>query len=199
MSEYKDIAERFARDTANHQMTVKHDDGLYRHLLFRNPKSSEYWFELATWPGSLTMRGDIGDGYTFSRLADMFQFFRSDRRWGINPHYWAEKLGGGRDSVMEYSEQALRQRVVEQFVNDARWGGVPAGTGKALRTWVLDEDLNSEHEARNVLEDFAHRGYKFSDVWEWNFRDYDPHFLWACHAIQWGVAQYDTARKRVAA
>ncbi|WP_239934216.1 hypothetical protein [Streptomyces sp. CBG31] len=199
MSEYNDIAERFARDTASHQMTVKHDEGMYRHLLFRSPKSSEYWFELVTWPGSLTMRGDVGDGYTFSRLADMFQFFRSDRQWGINPHYWAEKLGGGRDSVKEYSEQALRQRVVEQFVNDARWGGVPAGTGKALRTWVLDEDLSSEHEARNILEDFAHRGYEFSDVWEWNFRDYDPHFLWACHAIQWGIAQYDAAREQVAA
>ncbi|WP_255951608.1 hypothetical protein [Streptomyces odontomachi] len=198
MNDYPEIAARFARDTANHEMTVLHDEGLYRHLRFMNPRSSEFWFELVTWPGSLTIRGDYGDPHTFSRLDDMFKFFRADRRWGINPHYWAEKLGrdGGRRSVKEYSENLLRQRVIEQFTEDARWnGGVPAGTGKALRTWVLDEDLSDEHQARNVLEAFAHQGYEFSDVWEWDFHDYRSDFLWACHAIQWGIGQYDAARK----
>jgi hypothetical protein len=193
VSEYPEIKSRFVRDTANHQMMVLHDDGLYRHLRFtsRPQGYGEYWFDLITWPGRLAMCGDVGDDYVFSRLPDMFKFFRADRRWGINPHYWAEKLGGGRRSVKEYSEDLLRQRVVEQFVNDARWGGVPAGTGKHLRTWVLDEDLGDEHTARNVLEDFAFQGYEFKDVWEWDFHDYEPSFLWACHAIAWGIARYD--------
>jgi hypothetical protein len=191
MSAYPEIAARFARDTAGHEMTVLHDDGLYRHLRFRARRSSEYWFDLVTWPGCLTMRGDVGDGYTFARLADMFEFFRSDRDWGINPHYWAEKLGGGRASVKEYSEDVLRRCVVEQFVSDARWGGVPAGTGKALRTWVLNEDLSDKQEAARIVEDFAHKGYEFHDVWEWDFRDYDPHFLWACYAIVAGIRLYD--------
>jgi hypothetical protein len=192
-----DIAARFQRNTAQHEMTVLHDDGLYRHLRFMNPRNSEYWFDLITWPGSLTMRGDIGTGYVFSRLTEMFEFFRGK---DINPHYWAEKLGGGRRSVQEYSEKALRQIVTERFVEDARWNGVPAGTGKALRTWVLNEDLSDERQARNVLEDFAHKGYEFrDDVWEWNFHDYDDEFLWACHAIVWGIAQYDAARKPVTA
>lgn len=34
-----DIAARFARDTAQHEMTVLHDDGLYRHLRFQRT----YW------------------------------------------------------------------------------------------------------------------------------------------------------------
>ncbi|WP_369213893.1 hypothetical protein [Streptomyces flavofungini] len=193
MNDYPEIAERFARDTAKHEMTVLHDNGLYRHLRFRAPRFSEYWFEIVTWPGSLAIRGDVGDGYVFTRLTDMFEFFRSDRS-GINPHYWAEKLGGGRASVKEYSEEALRQRVVEQFVNDARWGGVPAGTGKHLRTWVLDEDLSSEHTARNVLNDFAYLGYQFEDTWEWDFSDYAWDFLWCCHAIRHGIDLYDAAR-----
>lgn len=193
MSDYPEIAARFARDTQAHEMTVLHDDGLYRHLHYMNPRNSEYWFEIVTWPGSLAMRGDVGDGYLFTRLDDMFQFFRAAHRWGINPHYWAEKLGGGRRSVTEYSEELLRQRVVEQFVEDARWGGVPAGTGKHLRTWVLDEDLSDEHAARNVLEDFAYQGYEFKDLWAWDFHDYDPSYLWACHAIVWGIGRYDKA------
>lgn len=184
-------ASRFTRNTADHQMTVLHDDGLYRHLRFMNPKSSEYWFDLVTWPGRLAICGDIGEDYVFSRLPDMFEFFRGD---GINPHYWAEKLGGGRHSVQEYSESLLRQLVVEHFVGDAQWNGVPPGTGKALRTWVLNEDLSDEDHARSVLEDFAYQGYAFRDVWEWNFHDYEPSFLWACHAIVWGIGQYDRYR-----
>ena len=38
MSELTKIAERFKRETAGHQMTVLHDDGLYRHLRFMNPE-----------------------------------------------------------------------------------------------------------------------------------------------------------------
>lgn len=187
------VAERFRRDVARHEMTVYHNDGVYRHLRFKAPDTIEFWFDIATWPGALAIRGDI-DGFMFSRLPDMFQFFRADRRWGINPHYWAEKTEGGRRSVQIYSEDLFRQLVVEHFVDAARWEGVPAGTGKALRTWVLDEDLSDEHRARNVLEDFAHRRFEFSDVWEWNFHDYTPEFLWACHAIAWGIASYDRVR-----
>lgn len=141
--------------------------------------------------GRRAMCGDVGNDYVFTRLPDMFKFFRADRRWGINPHYWAEKLGGGRPSVQSYSEELLRQRVVEQFVEDTRWGGVPAGTGKHLRTWVLNEDLGDERTARNVLEDFCFQGYEFKDVWEWDFHDYNSQFLWACHAIVWGIGRYD--------
>ncbi|MEW1630765.1 hypothetical protein AB0387_25825 [Streptomyces sp. NPDC089173] len=188
------VAALFARDIAGHELTVLHNDGVYRHVRFMNPRNSEFWFDLITWPGCLTIRGDYGDAHTFSRERDMFPFFRSGRRWGINPHYWSEKLDGGRQSVQEYSEALLRQIVVERFVEDARWGGVPAGAGKALRTWVLDEDLSDERQARNVLEDFAHKGYEFKDVWEWSFLDYNSRFLWACHGILAGIARYDRLR-----
>lgn len=36
--------------------------------------------------------------------------------------------------------------------------------------------------------------FRFADSWEWDLRDWDWWFLWACHAIQWGVAQYEAAR-----
>ncbi|WP_051818882.1 hypothetical protein [Streptomyces sp. NRRL S-1813] len=190
------IAERFRRDSARHQMTVLHEDGLYRHLRFSsNPSGySEYWFDIVTWPGSLAIRGDI-DGYMFSRTRDMFEFFRADRRWGINAHYWAEKTEGGRRSVQVYSEDLFRQLVVEHFVDAARWGGVPAGLGKAVRTEILDRDLTHEAEARELLEGFSFKGFEFDDVWEWDFHDHDRSFLWACHAIAWGIARYDRMRR----
>lgn len=34
MTDYPEIASRFARETSAHRMTVLHDAGLYRHLRF---------------------------------------------------------------------------------------------------------------------------------------------------------------------
>jgi hypothetical protein len=197
VTDYPEIAARFARDTASHQMTVLHDDGLYRHLRFSsNPRGyGEYWFDLITWPGRLAMVGDVGDDYVFTRLPDMFEFFRADRRWGINPHYWAEKLGAGRRSVQEYSEDAFRQIVRELFVSAVECGEAPRGLGKAIRADILDQDLWDEGEARKLLESFEYKGFTFGETWEYSFRDYESSFLWACYAIQWGIARYDRVRR----
>lgn len=193
MSEYPEAAARFASDTATHQMTVLHDDGLYRHLRFSKSQRGygEYWFDLITWPGCLTVRGDYGDAYTFSREPDMFPFFRADRRWGINPHYWAQKLDGHRQSAMEYSEKVFRQIACELFVDAVRFNDAPRGIGKAVRAEILDQDLSDEDEARKLLESFEYKGFDFGETWEFTFRDYEWSFLWACHAIVWGIGQYD--------
>lgn len=203
MAEYEDIAARFAADTEQHEMTVRHDDGLYRHLRFAKPGrgSWSYWFDILTWPGVLHVRGDIGTSYTFSGLADMFEFFRNPGG-RINPHYWAEKLDDGRASVRVYSEGKLRRRVTDHFVETVREGGVPYGTGMALRKQVLNQDLSVEDEARDVLDGFSYGGsgrLEFRDLWEWDFTDYDWLFLWACHAIVAGIQQYDAWRLTVPA
>lgn len=228
-----DAAERFARDTAGHQMTVLHDDGLYRHLRFKAPDRSSYWFDLVTWPGSLAVRGDV-DGFMFTRLPDMFEFFRGKR---INPAYWAQKTEGGRDSTKSYSEERFCQLVKEYFVDAVQDRSAPRGLGKAVREEILNGDeIGWEEGARHVLDHFeygasfkasclcgdaaeftdevaatlwrsnhirsngaVHRssvermeGFRFEDTWEWDLRDYDWQFLWACHAIQWGIGQYDS-------
>lgn len=189
------VAARFARDTAGHQMTVLHDDGLYRHLRFSSRPTSygEYWFDLITWPGCLTVRGDYGEAYTFIRLPDMFEFFRS-KSGRINPDYWVQKLDGHRQSAKTYSEDAFRQIVCELFVSAAQCEGVPAGTGKAVRAEILDQDLFDEDEARKLLESFEYKGFAFGETWEFSFQDYEPDFLWACHAIVAGIARYDRVR-----
>jgi hypothetical protein len=190
VSDYPEIAARFAGDTARHEMTVLHDDGLYRHLRFRQPRTNEFWFDLITWPGSLTIRGDYGEAYTFSRELDMLPFFRS-RRGGINPHYWLQKVDSGREAAKEYSEKLFRQIVCELFVDAVRFSDAPRGIGKEVRAEILDQDLSDEGEARKLLESFEFKGFDFGETWEFSFRDYDWSFLWACHAIVWGIARYD--------
>ena len=188
-----EIAERFGRDTARHEMSVLHDDGLYRHLRFRNPAESEYWFDLITWPGCLTINGDM-DTFTFARTTDMFELFRS--RYGINPQYWAEKARAvPRDGLTRYDESLFRLRVFEAFSDAVRGGYAPPGLAAAIRAEVLgSSETGSEDGARGVLRDFEHDGFRFSDVWEWDLCGWSYQYLWCCHAIQWGIGQYDAHR-----
>lgn len=239
----RDMADQFKGDTAQHEMTVIRDDGLYRHLRFQRVTTNEktgkrerspfYWFDLVTWPDNLVITGDCGT-FVFARATDMFEFFCGQR---INPQYWAEKVRGD-TRVKSYSEEKFRHLVIEAFI-DAVNGGAPIGLGKAIRTEILDaEDIYYEAGARQALADFeygatstvdcicgervegltedgvvnlrrrvhvgaGHRvtiyrvdGFSFTDTWEWDLYDWDWRYLWCCHAIQWGIGQYDATRAK---
>jgi hypothetical protein len=41
--------------------------------------------------------------------------------------------------------------------------------------------------------------FEFSDSWEWDLTDYDWHFRVSCHAIVWGINQYDKHRAAIQA
>ncbi|MEV8610190.1 hypothetical protein AB0383_20075 [Amycolatopsis sp. NPDC051373] len=199
-----DVQKRFVLNTADHAMTVLHDDGLYRHLRFQQevwrpplvkPRlSSIYWFELITVPGSLVFRGD-GESFVFAHDTDMFAFFRMSA-WQGRPNlsYWAEKVTSEQSALKKYDEELFVRTIREHFVEEVRDGGVPPGASKVLLSHAEDYDLMYEEQARAMLDDFEHRGFRFYDTWEWDFRDYDWWFVWACHAIVWGIRQYDAVK-----
>lgn len=142
---------RFDADTTKHQMTVLHDDGLYRHLLFKEPGSSFYWFEVITYPGALTLGGDMGT-WTFRRTEDMFEFFRDGRGLTrINPGYWGEKLQGGLDSghtiAQRYDDDRHAESVnaqVEEFLKNEA-AGWPDDVKDELRQEVKDQALTDSY------------------------------------------------------
>lgn len=253
MSNETDMARHFSAEVADHEMVILRDDGLYRHLRFVrnavNPKSGQrerssfYWFDLITWPGCLAVNGDCGS-FTFSRLDDMFEFFRGHE---INPGYWAEKVRAGRGDLKRYSADKFRRLVTDEISSgDEEFPG-PAqdwpGLAEAVEEEIFGEDSpwNTEYEdgAREALTDFAygdtstvrcscgeeaagltesaavrwrgdHRtargslghtitivnveGFRFTETWEWDLGDWDWQFLWCCHAIVWGIRQYDEGR-----
>jgi hypothetical protein len=182
--------ERFSNDCENHTMRVLRDDGLYRHLVFRSPESSwSYWFEIVTWPGMLTINGDMGT-WTFHRLDDMFAFFRSnpDRdRHTINPSYWAEKLqagaSGGRSHAQEYDEDTYRQLVTDltkEYAQDL----TPLAAAAFLadvKEKLLDKsewDYPGTHSetARQALADYHFEWTppdELPDVWNEEYQEWD--------------------------
>lgn len=178
-------AARFKGDTDKHEMTVLHDDGLYRHLRFKEPGTSTYYFDLVTWPGYLTISGDMGC-YTFARIEDMFGFFSNS-----GPDYWAEKIQGS-GYVQEYSERLFREHVtqayndhVEEDPGDTRLGNLWDEI-----VWAVLGGSEDEHEARAAAARFKFESFEFYDSWEWSLQDFTYRYLWCCEAIPWGIQQY---------
>ncbi|BBE51171.1 hypothetical protein OYT1_ch1624 [Ferriphaselus amnicola] len=208
---YQLTEQSFLKDVADHQMHVLMDNGVYRHIRFKQPDTGCYHFDLITYPGYLVYSGDMGC-YVFSRLDDMFQFFRTDRcdfnynsnGLSINLGYWSEKLravDGNRSNagVTELDEDRIRQVINEYRLSWVR--SYRHKLDKDNRRWLW-EDVESHVLASDNAEEMLRSAYSFSewvgghnfcfdDLWDHDFTKYTHHFLWCCYALAWGIQQYD--------
>lgn len=123
MNEYAKDAARFKREAAGHEMTVLHEDGLYRHLRFEATERGRIGaFELITWPYNLVVKAGWTFHFDIDATEDMFDLFRRTALTGqINPGYWSEKVRAGRDEVTGYSMDLLKKEIkatVRQWIAD---------------------------------------------------------------------------------
>lgn len=203
--------ERFLRDVARHQMTVLRDDGLHRHVRFKEPGNSCYHFDLITWPGYLCYTGDMGT-FVFRRIDDMFEFFGRDRAYhasrgrklAINLGYWGEKLvavdANGASSGGKAKEFDLEKftRVINEY--RLRWmrRGKEEGTldkeqrrelWEQVQEEVLDRAEDGEHYAQAAAYQFAFRpssDHRSSCAPVWQFDDLFEHdFTEYTHTFVW--------------
>jgi hypothetical protein len=183
--------ESFLADVANHKLTVRMDNGCYRHLVFRQPINTwNMWFEIVTWPNMLTIHGDMGT-WSFSRVEDMFTFFRSDQL-RINASYWSEKIesesrfGGPHKTFIP---EIFKGNVLSSLDGYGLSGRQIVEIAELLRDQVFCEE--EESSARRALAAFKHEEFRFSDSWEIDGKGYTYHYLWCLHAIVWAIQQYD--------
>jgi hypothetical protein len=187
----------FLKDVSRHQMQILHDDGVSRHLSFKKPGTRSYSFDLITWPGHLCYTGDMGT-YVFSRLLDMFEFFRTDQDYSskdgetlrINTGYWAEKVlaqdrfGG----IEQYDSELFMAAVLSALPEDA---------SPELREAVQDQVLDTAHDEYDALSAIIHfefEGFSFHDFWENKLKEFTHRFVWCCYALAWGIKVYDEAK-----
>lgn len=217
----EEARDRFVQDVSQHKMEIIREDGLYRHIRFKRPNESAFYFDLITWPGHLCITGDM-DTHVFSRTRDMFEFFRrhgqdsgKPDQLSTNPGYWAEKiLSGGKSgaTTKEFSEEKFRSVLEEQFKNhfshtkpddDASDEDKKTWLEKKEECWAEIEDQilsldNLQHDGYHAAEGFDAHGFRFSELWDYGgFEEYTFHFIWACYAIAWGIKQYDLAKVEV--
>lgn len=191
--------ERFLKDVAAHKMTILKDDGVFRHIEFSNPASGNLAFALTTWPGYLAISGDAGD-FTFSRVHDMFRFFREDAgtpetdKPTINESYWAQKcVAIDRSSGMtEYDSDLFKEKIEEWYADYVDENGVDVGLRGRLNDEILWYADDGEHAAISAAMDFEHDGYRpFEEIYDGRLTRPTYRFIWCLLAISWGVSRYD--------
>lgn len=193
MSREKCTQESFNRDVASHEMEIIRDEGLYRHVRFKRPGTTDMMFSLVTFPGTLVYHGDMGC-YVFSRVPDMFQFFRRPGgAAGINPGYWSEKLdatstyGNGH---REFSPARFREWVTGQLDSHEATDELR----EDVREQVLSRADDGEFWAMHALADYEPCDQADRHVLEldgFDSKDYTFHFLWCCYALVWAISFYD--------
>ena len=197
MPKREPTAEMFLKDVAKHEMAVKHQDGIYRNIRFREPGNSNMWFDLVTWPDFLTIAGDMGT-WTFSRMPDMFEFFRSSTL-EINADYWSEKLQhgthGGSYGAKVYDRESYSERLLTQL---SEYYGFEDDPLKELTEAVKNEVLSGdcEYDLLIAARDFEH---VFPDGATFQFDScelpdgmvYAYQFIWCLYAIVWGIQRWD--------
>jgi hypothetical protein len=215
--------DQFLKEVAGHSMTVIRDDGIYRHLRFKRPDTICMHFDLITWPSYLCYTGDMGT-YVFTRLTDMFEFFRTDREYAarrgrklaINLSYWSEKLtavDGSRSggSAKEFDESKFREVInsyLVGWVRSAKESGSLDKDGrrelwKAVEQEVLGQLEYGEQAAYTAANEFSYPPgrywpekptWQFTDLFEHDFSEYTQRMVWCCYALAWGIQQYDEAK-----
>lgn len=190
--------ETFLNDVANHHAEVLLNNGVYRHLRFKEKSGSwNMHFSIVSWPGYLTICGDMGT-WTFSRVVDMFDFFRDDKL-RINPDYWGEKVKngthGGRDNTKSFSAEAFGERLLEQLQNYYSFEGDELGDiSEAVKDEVLRDDWYCDLiiAARDFTYTFkSGKRFRFDTCELPDGKEYDYHFIWCLYAIVWGIQQFD--------
>lgn len=212
---------KFLNDVRSHQMTIINDDGgVCRTIRFMQPNTSNRYFDITTWPDHLCISGDMGT-YVFSRLRDMFEFFRSDKLY-VNYSDWGEKLeavgkyGGYMEFESEYVLDSIKKRIgylCDEFIPDlyedldnytkSEYPSIEIIT-KAFKEDAIEHfenaDLDEYRHASeiddwesNVFPKMSLHGYEGNDWdYEWlSSKRMSWHYKWCCHAIAWAVKQYD--------
>lgn len=209
----REIAEQFAREVAEHRMSVLRDEGGYRHLRFARPGwGSHSAWDLITVPGTLLIKGDYGDyvlrPWKVDTDQDAFDYIRQSRLGGLpDIDAWADKVTSGRDTIYRYDQQLLVEYVqaAVQEALERDQDGRLAGLAEAVEWHILEELTGQEQVDHHLVETFRYWADPEDEADEvepdfcvptYNrarFRQYDHGFVWCCLAIAWGVDTYDRA------
>ena len=212
MQEYfNEIKEKFIKDVKGHQLKIIKDDGVYRHLLFKRQNGSMYWTEIIASPNLLTINGDMGT-WVFSRVDDMFEFFRNPEL-EINYHYWTEKLKAGRTScekfymnlfyknITKYIEDYFQdsiENINEDFYDDYLKDIVEAEDEIEVVSKIRDFYIYSDDRILKDLPE-CYKQFNFDDFneyWKLCYKA-DYQYVWSLFCIVKIIQEYDKIKGEV--
>lgn len=214
---YECTEEQFLTDVKDHEMQILMDNGIYRHLRFKRPNSGTYYFDIMTYPNTLVISGDMGAG-AYSRLTDMFEFFRTDSRYmnksglAINPQYWGEKIICGKDDFTKFSPEQCK-KIAHRIIDERLDSGWTEDEVEALKDHFDDEvSCVDENDVRmfDFMSSYSYYksndwlsgsvpDFEFTDWWDTHSASevYTFHYIWRSYAIAYTVREYDKFKQGV--
>ena len=183
------LTQDFLETVKDHKMTVLLENGVYRHLRFRNPATINRYFEIVTFPGRLVIVGDMGS-YVFERLNDMFEFFRGDT---VNLCYWGEKVQAvcKHSLVSAYKPEIAEKRILEVVDEYYAEEDDPEALTEKKRILEEVEDLHFEDRSLFMAGVQDIDAVCLQDFWENDLEEYSYQYTWCCQAIVWAIQQLD--------
>lgn len=179
------VKERIDRDLAEHQITVLHADGLYRHWRCQKLNEWNLWFDIVTWPGSLCIEGDMGT-YIFSRTKDMVSFMRSSC---MSYDYAAEKCKAHDGRLREFREERFEMLLTEAEACDDDTLTRQEQYEFVQKRKEKTQEIRNRYRERSEDPSEARWAMYESGLWDGSdmpsCEDFTYHFLWCLHAIKW--------------
>lgn len=188
MSKILDEIRGFANSSfAEHKLTERLNDGLFRSYRCQKPGTWVYGFDVTFWPGWVAISGDIGE-LMLSRDSDMMPWLRGVlKRDTIDLSYVAEKSPNN-IVTREWTVEAAKS-VIETII-EYRTEDDPDADVSALRE-LLSVDEQYEWNTVTVpslIDQGYHDFYGYGDAKDWTAR-----FIWCVLALQWFVRAFDAA------
>ncbi len=185
MTTLETIEQEFAKNVENHVLTVIADDGnVTRHIRCREPGTVIYGWDIVTWPGYLTITGDLGH-FVFRSQDDMLvDFFNGP----INPQYWVEKCVAWDSPLRVVSAERVRYMAVDAMEALTDEGELTDKLNEAWTQAVATAESNEGSASfDNTYDDLQRAGVDMSDC---DIAGHSTHALRALCAIRWTREQY---------
>lgn len=179
--------DRFYENISKFNFVILKDDGLYRHIKF-GPH------QITTWPGYLCVTGDMGT-YVFSRLQDMFEFFRLSKNLDIDYRYWAEKCRAEDTSckIERFDADKLIKIVEDTF--SIKYEN-PEECEFQLNYWKKAAmDVCTAESGYRLLDDLCYDlDIDRSDNYEFRLTSFSYQFMWVCNLLAVTISKYDAEK-----
>lgn len=176
----KIVKTRFDEDIKKHVITMKHDDGLYKHYLCQRPNDCFEWFEIITWPGKLCISGDMGS-FLFARTENMVNFMSDHIR---SRSYIAEKCIAHENKIREFKKDIFYEQL-DELIKDKQSNETTYEEMNEIQEKIDEiKESFSYYESEYDAEKAMYESELFSDELP-DCKYFTYHFLWCLHAIEW--------------
>lgn len=164
--------------------TFSRETDMFGFFAHSNGVNVDYWAEKL--PGGRDSVKVFAEHGIVRRLVEAYREYRTwlPRREADYERDLAAYEAAPREQRWPFDRNGPRPATKPKMVAELR---------KQVRDAYEDGELNYEDGVRRLLSDWESADI-VSGSYEWDLREYDYHFVWSCHAIRWGISQYNAAK-----